>query len=227
MRQLKVRDIMRPDPVAVTPTTPLKSLAGILVEQGVGAVPVVGLRGTVIGVVTQFHLLKKEELKELPSGHFGFWRTYFSHRPDTTETVGEVMTTTPETVRTEASVAEAAMLLDRHQVGCLPVLDDDGKLVGVVTPRELLKVFLRPDEEIRADIEENALRRELGASPALVKVTVHDGVAKVSGEVPYKSMLPLVLPAVRAVDGVIDASTELDYAVDDTEQPRVPDVPDV
>lgn len=225
MRQLKVRDIMRPDPVTVTPATPLKSLAGILVEQGMGAVPVVSPRGAVIGVVTQFHLLKKEELRQLPDGHSGFWRTYFARRPDTSVTVGQVMTTRPETVRAEATVAEAAMLLDHHQAGCLPVLDDS-KLVGVVTPRELLKVFLRPDEEIRADIEENALRHELGVNPATVKVTVHDGVVTVSGEVPYKCMLPLVLPAIRAVDGVIDASAELGYATDDTGQPRVPDIPD-
>lgn len=225
MRQLKVRDIMRTDPAKVTPSTPLKSLAGILVDQGAGAVPVVSLRGAVIGVVTQFHLLRKEELRQLPDGRHGFWRSYGTRRPDTAETVGEVMTRNPVTVRAEATVAEAAMLLDHHQAGCLPVTDDNESLVGVVTPRELLKVFLRPDEEIRADVAEGALRHELGVDLATVKVTVRDGVAKVSGEVQYKTMLPLVLPAIRAVDGVIDAVVDLDYAIDDTEQPRVPDIP--
>ena len=66
MRQLVVRDVMTPDPATVTPATPLKELAGLLVEQKLGAVPVLSLRGKIVGIVSQIHLLRKEEVRKPP-----------------------------------------------------------------------------------------------------------------------------------------------------------------
>ena len=120
------------------------------------------------------------------------------------------------TVRPGATAAEAARLMDRHQVSCLLVVDEGGKLLGVVSPRDLLRVFLRPDEEIRTEIVDDVLAGYLGTNPALVKVDVTDGVVRLAGELERKSMLALLPPAVRAVDGVIDVEGELGYAIDDT-----------
>lgn len=226
MRQLMVRDVMTADPVTVTPATPLKELAGLLVEQRVSALPVLSLRGKVIGIVSQTHLLRKEEIRRPPE----VWhpRPPWRRRRDlTAETVGQVMTPDPVTVSPDATVAQAARLMDRHRIGCLPVVDDDGKLFGMVRPADLLRIFLRPDEEIRAAVIDEVLRRYLGTNPATVTVRVEDGVVTLSGEVGYKSMMPLVLPVVRTVDGVIDViATDLTYATDDTGMPVVPDVPD-
>jgi CBS domain-containing protein len=119
----------------------------------------------------------------------------------TAETAGEIMDPHPATVRPEAAVAEAARLMSRHQSRCLLVTDADGKLPGVVNARDLLRIFLRPDEDIKADIVGDMLPRYLGINPVLVDV------------------------AVRAVDGVIDVVDRLGYAIDDTRRPR-PDEPD-
>ena len=128
----------------------------------------------------------------------------------------------PATVQAGTSVAEAARLMDRHQSRFLLVTGEDGKLLGVVTAQDLLRVFLRTDAAIKAEISRDVLSGYLGTNPVLVQVDVTDGVVRLTGELERKSMLAIVLPAVRAVDGVIDVTAELDYAIDDSRLPRVP-----
>jgi CBS domain-containing protein len=132
------------------------------------------------------------------------------------------MTTHVVTIRPDATVAEAAWLMDRHHVTCLPVADETGKLLGIVSPRDLLQVFLRPDAEIRDDIYDEVVGQALGTNPVLVYVNVCNGMVTLTGEVERKSMIPLVLPLVRAVDGVVHAEAELQYAIDDSHIPSGP-----
>jgi CBS domain-containing protein len=224
MRHLQVRDVMTVDPVTVTPGTPLKDLAGIMVTQKTSAVPVLSLKGKIVGVVTESDLLRKEEYQQDPDGHHWAHLSYRTRRAiATAETAGDLMSTHPATVGPEAIVAEAARLMDRHEVTCLPVVDEHGKLLGAVSSRDLLRVFLRPDDEIRSEIVSQVLVGYFGTNPALVHVEVTDGVVRMTGELERKSMLSLVLPLARAIDGVIDAEGEFKYAIDDTKLRPVPD----
>jgi CBS domain-containing protein len=221
MRHYEVRDVMTADPVTVTPATPIKDLAGLLVEQRIGALPVLTPHGRPVGLVTEADLLRKEQLQRDPDGSHSMHLTYRVRRDiATAETAGEIMTRHPATVRAGATVAEAARLMDRHQVRCLLVVDEGGKLLSVVSPRDLLRVFLRPDDDIRAEIIEDVLAGYLGTNPAMVQVDVADGVVRLTGEVERKSMLALLPPAVRAVDGVVDVEGQLSYAIDDTRRPH-------
>lgn len=227
MRHYQVRDVMTADPVTVTPATPIKDLADILVRQRAGALPVLTRHGQVAGLVTEADLLRKEEAQADPEGHHPRHLTYRSRRAiATAETAREIMSTYPATVRADATVAEAARLMDRQQVTCLLVTDESSKLLGMVSSRDLLRVFLRPDEQIRAEIVSEVLTGYLGTNPALVQVDVTDGVVRLTGELGRKSMLSLVLPLTRAVDGVIDVEGQLNYAVDDTRLPATPDLTD-
>jgi CBS-domain-containing membrane protein len=221
MRHYEVRDVMTADPVTVTPAASIKDLASILVKQGIGALPVLTPQGRPVGLVTEADLLRKEQLQQDPDGQHSMHLSYRARRDiATAETAGEIMTTHPATVRAGATVAEAARLMDRHRVRCLFVVDEGGKLLGVVSPRDLLRVFLRPDEEIRAEIIDEVLTGYLGTNPALIQVDVTDGVVRLAGEVERKSMLTLLLPVVRAVDGVVDVEGQLGCAIDDTRRPH-------
>ena len=224
MRHQKVRDVMRADPVTVTAATSLKDVAESLIEQNISAVPVLSLRGKFLGIVSETDLIRKEELQRDPDSRHS---AHLSHRARrdlaTAETAGEIMHEPVATVRPDATLAEAAWLMDRHEVSYLPVLDEGGHLLGVVTPRDLLRVFLRPEEDIQAQIEQDVLIGYLGTNPALVHVEVNDGVVRLAGELERKSMLTRIWPAVRAVDGVIDAGGELGYALDDTKPLPAPD----
>jgi CBS domain-containing protein len=224
MRRYEVRDVMTADPVTVTKGTSLKHVADLLVKQKVSAVPVLSPQGRFLGVVAETDLLKKEELQRDPDGRHSMHLSYRARRDlATAETAGEIMSAAPVTVRPDAPVAEAARLMVRHDISCLPVTDTSGKLLGVVGARNLLQVFLRPDEEIKAEIIKDVLAGYLGTNPALVQVEVTDGVVRLAGEVERKTMLGLVRAAVRAVDGVIDVDGELSYAIDDTLPLPVPE----
>ena len=134
----------------------------ILIRQKVGSVPVIGIHGRLVGVVTETDLLKvgvvtetdllkKEELHRDPDSHYLAHMSYRGRRAiATAETAGDLVNTHPATVRPEATVVEAARLMDRHQVTCLPVTGENGQLL--VGLRVLLRAFLRPDEEIRSEI---------------------------------------------------------------------------
>lgn len=205
MRHYQVRDVMAADPLTVTPATPVKDLADSLVRQRAGALPVLTWQGTVVGVVTEAELLRKEQLQRDPEGPHSMHLSYRARRAiATAENAREIMDTHPATVRADATVAEAARVMDRQQVSCLLVTDENGKLLGLVRPRDLLRVFLRPDEEIRAEIISEVLAGYLGTNPGLVRVDVTDGVVRLMGEV----------------------ERQLSYAVDDTRLPALADITD-
>jgi CBS domain-containing protein len=205
MRHFRVRDVMTANPMTVTPATPLKDVAGILVRGRIGAVPVLTPQGRVAGVVTEADLLRKEQLQRDPDGRHSADLSYRARRDiATAETAGEIMTPYPATVAADTTVAEAARLMDRHQARCLLVTAEDGKLLGVVTAQDLLRVFLRPDAAIKADIVNDVLSRHLGTNPVPVQVDVTDGVVRLTGEPDRKSMLAALVPAIRSVDGVVD-----------------------
>ena len=220
MHHYRVQDVMTADPTTVSPGTPLKKVAEILVKGGFGGVPVLTAQGRVAGAVTESDLLRKEQLQRDPDGRHPAHLSYRARGMAAAETAGELMDHNVATVPAGASVAEAARLMDIRQSRFLLVTGEDGKLAGVVTARDLLRVLLRPDTAIKAEISRDILLGYLGTNPVLVQVDVTDGVVRLTGEVERKSMLSAVLPAVRSVDGVIDAEAQLSYAIDDTKLAR-------
>lgn len=223
MKHRTVADVMTTDVVTVTAQTPFKDLAGLFVDRRISALPVLSRQGKITGIVRETDLLMKEELQHDPGTGSPLLRRYRAMRARACgDSAGEVMTTQVVTVRPEATVAEAARLMDKHHVTCLPVVDETGKLAGIISPRDLLRIFLRPDTEIRDEIFDEILHGYLGTNPVLVNVDVSDGVVILTGEVERKTMIPLVLPLIQAVDGVVDAEAELTYAIDDTHLPPAP-----
>ena len=229
MRHHTVADVMTTDIITVTPQTSFKDLARLFVERQIGALPVLARNGTVTGIVREADLLKKAELqRDLGTGQPLRWRGGL-HAKAVATIAGEVMTTRVVPVSPGTTLGDAAWLMHKHHVPCLPVVTGDGTLAGVVTPRDLLRVFLRPDEDIRREIVNDVLPAFLGVEPALVHVSVRDGMVTVTGEVERKSVIALVLPLIRAVDGVVDAKADLTYTVDDSDRlaaaPRPPSWP--
>lgn len=168
MGHLEVRDVMTADPVTVTPATPLTYVASSLVKHKISAVPVLGLQGQVLGMISENDLLRKEELQRDPDGEHSIHLSYRARRDmATAETAGELMNAYPPTVWPDATVAAAARLMDRHQVTCLPVVDDGGKLLGVVGPRELLRVFASDDAAPASVLERDDSSATHGARPPL------------------------------------------------------------
>jgi CBS domain-containing protein len=195
-----------------------KEVASLLTERRVSALPVLDGEGRVVGVVSEADLMLKEEFPEGPPER-GLRQG--RHRRETRAkaagaTAAELMTSPAVTVRPDAGVAEAARLLHRHGIKRLPVVDPAGPLLGIVSRADLLKVFLRSDADIAAEVRQQVLRRAMWLDPDTVVVEVHDGVVTLTGQLERRSLIPIVVSLVRGLDGVVDVVDRLSFEFDDS-----------
>jgi len=126
--ELAVASVMTTRVVTAEPQTPFRELAAKMTEGRVRAVPVVDRHGLPIGVVSR---------ADLPSQQ-GWYRA-----PE--RTAAELMTTPVRAVHADEPVSFAARQLAKSRLRRLFVVDWDGRLVGVVARRDLLRVFPRDD----------------------------------------------------------------------------------
>jgi CBS domain-containing protein len=220
MTHRKVGDVMTAEVVTVPEDVPFKELAGIMIERGVSALPVLDHQGRVTGAVSETDLLRKEEYQEDPEAKRPpRWRHHDAKVRAAGVTAGDVMTSPPVTITPDASIVAAARALDRHHVRRLVVTSADGWLAGIVTLSDLLRIYLRSGEEIRTEILQQVIAGDLGTNPDLVKVAARDGVATLAGRVGAKNMIAQAVRLSRAVDGVVDVVEQIDYAHDDVHVP--------
>jgi CBS-domain-containing membrane protein len=221
MTQMKVQDVMTSQVAAVRQGTPFKEIARVLTGWRVSAVPVLDENDRLAGVVSEADLMRKEEFHDEPGVPLFSGRHERAARAKAAgDTAGQVMTTPVVTIGPSASVVEAAKQLDRHGVKRLFVVDESGGLVGVVSRGDLLKVFLRTDDEIREEVVREVFMRVLWADPTQFEVQVRDGVVTLTGELPQKSSIPIAVRHTRLVDGVVDVIDRLTYTIDDTGRSR-------
>ena len=149
----KVSDVMTTSVVTVDRLTPYQDIARLLATHKLSGVPVLKMGRQVAGVVTESDLLAAEDRKvrrsRLNAESPRRWRL---RRPTRTSlTAGALMTTPAITIHPDATIPSAARLMNTHKLRRLPVVDARGKLVGIVSRRDLLSVFLRPDSQIAED----------------------------------------------------------------------------
>jgi len=215
-----VADVMTERVVAVNAFAPFKEIVRTMQEHRVSAVPVVDEDDRVMGVVSEGDLILKEDPELEGSAHLfeGMQR-----RQDRSKAAGlvasQLMTAPAITVRPEATLGEAARLMHRKAIKRLPVVDAEGRIVGIVSRADLLKVFLRDDAEIASEIREDVIRRTLWIEPDTIRVMVHDGVVTLQGQLERRSLLPLVDRLALAVEGVVAVKDELTYLSDDSARP--------
>jgi CBS domain-containing protein len=101
------------------------------------------------------------------------------------------------------------------QVKRLPVVDREGRLLGIISRSDLLKVFNRPDQAIRREILDEVIVGEFMLDPDRFFIQVHQGVAVLEGRVEQRSLLPWLVRAVRGVEGVVRVEDRLAYDIDD------------
>jgi CBS domain-containing protein len=154
---MKVEDVMSRDVVSVGEGTSLKDVAAVLVQHEISGVPVCDTDGAVVGVVTEVDILWKELAQRLASGLFG-WILAKVDREDTrinAQTAGEAMTSPAITITPATTIVEAARVMIEQHVNTLPVVVD-GLVVGIVTRRDLVRVFARSDRELEHEIRHGA-----------------------------------------------------------------------
>ncbi len=92
----------------------------------------------------------------------------------------------------------------------LPVVSETGRLEGVVSRTDLLKVFLRDDEEIAEEVRREVVAYLFPLPESTVRIDVRDGVVHLAGRIRDTSLVPVAARLVRAVEGVVDMRFDLD-----------------
>ncbi|GAU69194.1 hypothetical protein SSP35_11_00130 [Streptomyces sp. NBRC 110611] len=199
-----VGDVMTRTVVAVGRDARFKEIVETMEQWQVSALPVLAGEGRVIGVVSEADLLPKEEFRESDPDRMEQLRRLDDTRKAGALTAGELMSTPAFTVHADATLAAAARTMAHQSVKRLPVVDAEGMLQGIVSRADLLKVFLRSDDELAEEIRADIVDHLFAAPAGDLRVTVVDGVATVSGHVRDTSLVPVAARLIRAVEGVVD-----------------------
>jgi len=203
--------------VTVRPGTPYQEVARLLAEHAIGAVPVVGDAERVLGILSEADLPPRESGSRLapptlppvtPAPAHG------RHKADAV-TAGELMTAPAITVTPEDDVSEAARLLDNHRIKRMPVVDSTGRLVGIVSRHDVLRLFLRSDRELEDEVR-SLLVDELWIDPAGWNAVVEQGTVYLSGRMRRRSTVRVAETSARRVDGVVAVENALTYDEDDS-----------
>lgn len=193
MKRTLVEQVMTTPVVTATGGMPFRDVVALLHARDIGAVPVIEPAGQVLGVVSRSDLIPKAAR---PATAAGLRLEYGPHhrrerRRARARTAAELMTAPAVTVTPEATVEQAARMMRRSRVGRLPVTFRlTGRLAGIVTRSDLLRLYLRPAEEIRAEIEAGVFPLVRGADSGRLVVGIRDGVVSVSGRVECRSAIP-------------------------------------
>ncbi|MFF9479284.1 CBS domain-containing protein [Streptomyces sp. NPDC014733] len=204
-----VADVMTRQVVAVRRDAGFKEIVEAMARWKVTAVPVVGEEGRVVGVVSEADLLVKEEFHDHRTGLVEQQRRLAATAKAGSRRAEDLMAAPAVTVGAGASLPQAARLMATHHVKRLPVVGEDGALRGIVSRADLLKVFLRPDRDLAAEVRRDVVEPLFPDAHRRIGVTVDAGVVTLSGVVADTAVVPLAARLTRAVEGVVDVRCDL------------------
>jgi len=204
-----VSDVMARTVVAVGRAAPFKEIVRTMEQWKVSAMPVLEGEGRVIGVVSEADLLLKEEFRDSDPSLVEQRRRLSDVAKAGALTAEELMSTPAITVHPDATLAQAARIMAVRHVKRLPVVDDVGMLQGIVSRTDLLKVFLRPDEEIEEEVRRTVVSYLFPAFSHAIHVNVREGVVTLRGHIRDTSLISVAVRLARAVEGVVDVEPQL------------------
>jgi CBS domain-containing protein len=208
-----IKDVMSTHVIAVRQGAPYKDMAAMLHQQRVSAFPVLDDDNKVIGVVSETDLLTKEALEGTVP------RTLLSRQERVRKqtnalTAADLMTKPPVTIGPDETVTHAARLMFDQRVKRLPVISDDGTLIGIVTRSDVLSVYSRPDAEIQNQVTQDLISGTFRCDPDRFTVTVKDGIVTIQGTPETTTAGLDVINAVRHMEGVVAVRDRLSYPND-------------
>ena len=205
---VSVKDFMTRNVVTVRSDTPFKEIVDLLMEHGIGGLPVVD-GDKLVGIVTETDLLTKPALAEEGRPVLSFLgallgqRSHGWHKKASGMTAGELMTRHVITAGPLDAVDAVARRLVHRNIGRLPVVDH-GRLVGIISRRDLLRPFRRADAEIAKDVASVLHDRMMFEYDHHVQHVVDNGVVTLTGTIMFPHDVDTVDRVVRHLPGVVD-----------------------
>jgi CBS domain-containing protein len=206
-----VKDVMTTHVVAVRKNASFKDMAARLRQHRVSAFPVLDEDNKVVGVVSEADLLTKEALEFAVPGKVSSMLHHREQAKAAAVVAEDLMTKPPVTIGPNEFVTHAARLMYTRKVKRLPVVDADGRLIGIVSRADVLSVYSRPDEDIRHEITEGIILDTLLCDPSRFTVTVKDGIVTVEGMPETAVVGHDLIEETRHVEGVVAVRDRLSY----------------
>jgi CBS domain-containing protein len=213
---MQVKDVMTRDVTTVRPETPVNQIAKILLDRRISAVPVIGDRDEIVGIVSEGDLMRRPEIGT--ERRNSWWLAFLTLDEDDArrfvKTEGrharDVMTRAVATIDEEASLEQVANILESRHIKRMPVVRA-GKLVGIISRADLLRGLASAkfegapsadDRALRASIEA-AINERAGFDSMFISVTVKDGVVDLWGGVRAPAAKDAARVAAENVPGVV------------------------
>ncbi|MEM7761640.1 MAG: CBS domain-containing protein [Cyanobacteria bacterium P01_G01_bin.67] len=145
-----VSEIMTSDPITVSPETSLEDAIKILADKKISGLPVVDAQGNLIGVISETDLTWQATGVDTPPYIMFLDSVIYLQNPAKHnqevhkalgQTVGEAMSDRPTTVNENQLVREAARIMHEKKVRRLPVVNDQSKLVGMITQGDVIRMM--------------------------------------------------------------------------------------
>jgi len=152
MAELLAKDIMTKKVITISKDATLAELAKLLIKNKISGVPVVDEKGELVGIVTEADLIIKESNLPFPlSFSFAFLESYESYTKSTKEyletRVKEVMSTNVKTAREDMPISKVVNIMINNNINRLPILNNDGKLTGIITRADIIKSIIKKSEK--------------------------------------------------------------------------------
>jgi CBS domain-containing protein len=213
-----VSDVMTSRVHVAGPLAPFKLLVRLIDENRVSAIPIVDQQGVPVGIVSESDLLLKERRAELDSSRdlLHVHKRRLERAKAAGTFASQLMTSPAITVPSDTGLGEAARLMHEKNVRRLVVVDQRGRIAGIVSRSDLLQVFLCSDDELREEIVSELIPAVLMSPDDVVEVEVSWNIATLSGEVGRKSDAEILTRRTRELDGVVAVVDRLSYRWDDS-----------
>jgi len=209
-----VADVMTTEVAAVPETAGYKEIAALLRRHGVSVLPVLSPDRQVIGVVSEADVLDLHASRELPRGAIRLaWQLRQWSRASKA-TAADLMTAPAVTISPDASVADAARLMQGRHLTRLPVTDPNGRLAGVISRADCLSILERPDDLIRRQVVK-VIAESFRLNPRAFLIAVSSGIVTIAGPVDNRSAAIRLVGAIWQVEGVSGVSDRLFYPDED------------
>ncbi|PKV83155.1 CBS domain-containing protein [Streptomyces sp. TLI_146] len=195
--------------VTVSRSAHFKEIVTAMQRWRVTGVPVLEEDGRVAGVVSQADLPVKEEFHGHGPGLIEQAGRLADTRKAGSTRAADLMTSPAVTIGPDATLPQAARLMAHSHVKRLPVVDGTGRLVGIVSRADLLKVFLRSDDELAAQIRREVVVPLFPVSHRAIRIDVAHGIVTLRGDARDSGLIPTAARLVLGVEGVVDVKYEL------------------
>jgi CBS domain-containing protein len=197
---MRARDIMSRSVVTVRTDTPIQRAAALLTEHGITSLPVLDEDDRVVGILSEVDLIRNR-MPHDPRSHL---RPEAHRDPDPANRVGDVMTDAVVCLGETADTGDIAALMLENNVRAVPIVDG-GRLVGIVSRRDLLRTLLRDDEAIRSEVEQRL--DDYAGERGRWTVTAEEGIVTISGHFDDDAQEEIVAVLARTVPGAVRVHT--------------------